>query len=313
MKTETAENCLIKLIHTAIGLEKKSIEFYSKNLEFTSDYKVRLFLSQLIEQEKRHLEKIKEVFAYIFPEKKNNEINYLVARNISEYYNPKSIKISDIQELVKYAVEEENITIKFYEEFKQSVKNKNYDFKLLRIIDSLISEERDHLKVLAEITIETVSRAEKIINHRNIIFFDLDGTLITYGKDNEPVLRPNLYYILDFLYREYVLCIYSKNYFNFIHDTLSKLNLQKYFCLYFDNSYTVDNCKDLRYILNRINLPQDIFLKKMILIDDSFEVYPKKNHIKVIEFTGQYNDKLFADEFLDKIKQKFVELQNEKD
>lgn len=305
------EKIIIDLLNAVLDIEYKSEEYYRRYANLTSLENLREDLLKLAEEEKKHIYNLKCLKKSFSGNNDNNtaqSTNSLAIFHEAEHFVSNNHKIKSFQDLIKFALKQENLIIEFYEKILQKLKGYN---AAKDIIDDLIKKENSHKTFIASLAVERKYNQNYIDNIKNIILFDLDGTLINASLEIKPAdvfLRPHSIELLDILYKKYLLCIYSRADHEYIGQTLKICGIEKYFYYCFDDNYSNDGIKNISTIFNKLSLPK-FLLKKIILIDDSHTARPEANVLKIYKFTGAASDSLFApSSFIPLIENKFKSL-----
>ncbi len=311
--TDKELKLLYNLLINSIENEFKSFEFYKHLSGLTPISSLKQILNRLADEEKKHIDYIKCISKNIFNNTvfKPDALVQHILRLESNFKLVESTQIKNIDQLIKFAIAEENKTIEFYRKLKEKFKGYN---AIQEILAELIKNEELHKVTIAEITIEYQEKIQKLKSKKKILVFDLDGTLVNPDYTDENVsayLRPNTTEFLAGLKQNYILCIFSRSDIDYIYHTVKSCGISEYFDYYFDNSFTLYDKKNLQYIVKRLSLPEYI-LSKIIVIDDNYTVIPSENLIKIHSYTGDKNDKLFVNGNLVKlIESRFEKLEME--
>lgn len=120
-----------KILGTALDLEWKGYNFYTKAKEKTQNETGQKMFHQLAKEEKEHIEKLKNMFKELYPAKSDKNIPFFDGE-VSEY--------SGEVDAIKTGINMEKKSIQFYSEWAQE------EFKSL--FDELIEFEKTHLELL---------------------------------------------------------------------------------------------------------------------------------------------------------------------
>ena len=163
---------------------------------------------------------------------------------------------------------------------------------------------------------------------KNIIVFDLDGTLIqsdqfadlkdhdftiSYYWDDQPApggvrvkLRPGVHQLLNRLAEEYHLTLFSHSFphYIYIEEVLSGGGLKKYFPHVFNNHDEINDKKNLRTVLERLHYNPERDLDKIIIIDDNQWCLQRENLLLIETYYGG-SDTLFDEQLYRRIENHF--------
>ncbi len=154
---------------------------------------------------------------------------------------------------------------------------------------------------------------------KNIIVFDLDGTLIQsdqfveltdydftvsyywddqFAPDGVGVkVRPGAEQLLGMLMKNYQLALFTHSFPNYIEEVISKAGLGKYFMHTFNNHDEINSRKDLRTVLEKFGLDPQENMDKIVIIDDNQWCLQERNLLLINTYNGG-PDNLFNDDFL---------------
>ena len=150
------------LLENLINIEENTLEIYSEiqvNLE--SKFKALNIIIQVIKKEElKHIKYYKDLKQQFKNNSNNEEIDFYlydrVAKIFFEFKNQNNIpKISDVQELIRYAFEFEKSNIALLIDIQGRLIQKKDDTnkKVYKIINDIIKEEREHEKMFEKLII----------------------------------------------------------------------------------------------------------------------------------------------------------------
>ncbi len=308
-------NTLKISIFNSIELEYKTINLLKQLLLFAKFLRAsRILLLKLIKAKKKNIELLQKLNLVLETEicvitEKSKELDvFSNLENIIKFINNNSIQKFD--DIIKILLAEKKEILKFYNSINTEVSVNN---EFAEILEKLIKSTQFQKNKISEFVLLYKSEREKIDQQKNIIIFDLDGTIVnndiqSYSNPKSILLRPNAREILEKLSKKYILCIFSKSTIDYIKYTIEHCKLDDLFFFYFDYTFTTNNSvKDLTHLIKRIHLP-NYMIYKMIILDDSFKIKPENNFIKVPVFTGEKRDNFFNENLIKTIAEKFEKL-----
>lgn len=143
---------ILELLKFAISIEEEGVKFYNDLADMNDNEDAKAFMRQLANDELQHAAVFQKIYDEVATEE--NVYEYLYDQDIdavfSDYakyaaFNRDVLEGSSLKEVIKVAIETEQITIDYYDTMKKYAKA-----KLLPILERLIEEETNHRNQLTE-------------------------------------------------------------------------------------------------------------------------------------------------------------------
>ncbi|MEW6329336.1 MAG: ferritin family protein [Candidatus Micrarchaeota archaeon] len=142
-KKKDQENFLISAFKSAISIEKKGIDFYSRAIRKVRDPNGKAVLEFLVSEEKRHLQFFETLARRHAPAVLRRQVKILKRPRIFpkpiEYHKRHEVAMD--MKIMEEAIKTEKKSIALYESYKRELKGRELRSALQLIID----EEKQHL------------------------------------------------------------------------------------------------------------------------------------------------------------------------
>lgn len=142
---------VLELLKFAISIEEEGVKFYDDLADLNEDEDAKAFMRKLAADEKQHAAVFQKIYDEVATEE--NVYEYLYDQDIDAMFNDyakytafnRSVMVDhSLKEVIKVAIDTEQITMAYYETMLKYAKP-----KLVPILERLIQEESGHFDQLS--------------------------------------------------------------------------------------------------------------------------------------------------------------------